>query len=142
LNLHLPLINPPDPVTLAFVGLWVAPAEIVVRYYFAAFSAPASKADWASAVVNFVVGGLGLATWIRALTGQIDQRGEFISDSSSTLEIAVGTAGLAVLFVSTVWLWVYYFLRRQFDLRHYVDLLGGPALAVGILVSGLIAGLD
>jgi hypothetical protein len=129
----------PDPVTIAFVGYWLAPTMIFAKG-LASF-APEELGDrtgkWLI-VLNVVVGGLGVAFWLVEVARG---RGEFLAPPADAIEYLLAVSGLALLLATAMAGYIRYELKEEVDLDRMLTQWAFLGAIAGVILWGLESGL-
>jgi len=133
-------LHPPDPVTVAFVGYWLAPIVVFARG--AVSFAPASfrpRAEIRLIWVNLLVGSLGFAVWMAAVAAG---RGEFLDQGASWVDYVLGTSGLALYFGTIGFLYYFHSLRKAIDPDLFLTRVAFVGWFAGLVLWALETGLN
>jgi hypothetical protein len=129
----------PDPVTIAFVGYWLAPTMIFAKGLtsFAPTSMRERSGKWLIGL-NLVLGALGLVIWLIAIA---HGRGEFLPPAASAIEYLLATSGLALLLGEANAADIRYRLREEIDFELMLTRWTFLGAIAGLILWGLNAGL-
>lgn len=132
-------LHPPDPVTVAFVGYWLAPIVVFARGAVSFAPAPfRPRAEYWLIWVNLLIGSLGFVVWIVAVAGG---RGEFLEQGASWVDYVLGTSGLALYFGTFGFFYYFHSLRKALDPDRFLTQVAFAGWVAGLLLWALETGL-
>ena len=139
----MPILQPPDPVTCAYVGVCAGVSGGLVRAAYACMR-PAWR--WGKehlTVLAVAVGGAyGLTIWVLGFLGELaEAHSEFLPVSGDALTVAIGIGGLMGLFGAIGGLWTRWILRRDISPQDWLERFVGFGILLGFLVCVLVPGL-
>jgi len=140
----MPPFDPPDPVTLGYVGSSSGLVGIVLRLlveFLPASWRPALK-PWV--LVAVMIGGLnGVVVWARALLGDLPQSGTLVPESTDLVSFVLGFAGFGTLAAIIAWLWERWVPPGDPDVDgdRWATIGGGIGLCLGVLLWCLLPDL-
>ena len=136
----MPLLEIPDPVTIAFVGYWLSPITFLIRA--AASFMPAERKPLVERILvltNLVVGSIAFSIW--AMASALGN-GRFLPASAAGVDLVVGASGLGVYLAAIAYALIAYGLGRKLDAELWLTRWAGLGVIVGIAVWALDSGLN
>lgn len=135
------LPEPPNPVTISYVGVCAGLLAGVTRALFTALPPARRGAKSPVSLLAGLIGGLyGAAIWVLALVGCLTQSGRFSPAQADALSVTAAIAAFAGLVGTAVALTLRYMLRRDIALDDVVERSAGLGAVLGFaLVSAMPA---
>jgi hypothetical protein len=136
----LPLLEIPDPVTVAFIGYWLSPITILIKA-IASFTPPQRKplVEQVLVLTDLGIGGVCFSIWVVAIAlGE----GRFLPASPTGMDLVAGASGLAVYLAAIAYALLAYGLGRKLDAEVWLSRWAGLGVIVGVVVWAWDAGLN
>jgi hypothetical protein len=128
----LPLLEIPDPVTVAFIGYWLSPITFLIKAA-ASFTPPHCKplVERILVLTNLVIGGACFSIWaVACAVGN----GRFLPTSPTGVDLVAGVSGLGVYLATIVYALIAYGFGRKLDVELWLTRWAGLGVIAGIAV--------
>lgn len=132
------LFQPPNPVTIAYVGACTSVASLAVGFLWPLLRARwRERAPWVPLAANTLAGGYGLLVWVQALTGAIPEAGYWTSADPDPLTSVLAVTGLIVLLLSLFVLITSLAGHWRWPMERTSQVIGAIGLITGIAIEVL-----